>query len=739
MILTLSDSGSQGIKLHGPPRTTRFVASMRSFLNRPKFSFQVGDFGRNVSLMEGDLGFPVMKDDNVSITAIPLFPYGYEMPEETGEEKTQHEQDSTTLARMFTTDALASAQPHPKRRKSPPDTSREPMEMEGGEVEENSEEVSFDSVIGSRGRQRRPSRPRQASRTLTQIPMSLCYIVEGPTIPAKFDNAKAAELGIPKGKIRGDLVRGQSITLDSGRVINPEEVCSAARPGPIFVILDVPDVSYLDSLAANLDKWNVLRPGGRKASQLKAMVHMVSDQVFEDEKYLDFMRSFGFDVHHVVYSPNRTDKNVMMMSAAQQQLKLSLLDESVYLLPDQPHAQTRELPSNAPKNIHIAQPLLKIDLEPTVGADYSELIPRVEWSSERAAIARPSDQNPWVYEASRLRKLPPHPFGQDSIAFMGTGSMVPSKYRNVSGIGLFVNGRNGILMDTGEGTYGQLLRMAGYDYIDSVLMNVKCIFISHMHADHHLGLVRILQERNKLTNDGVLIIGPKQLKHYLQDYQTVQDIQLDKHDFVNARALLYSSQVANVPAQVTDLMSKYFDERSGVVKIQTTQVDHCPDAFGISIFTNVKKPETQSKPVCVTYSGDTRPCFELVRCALHHPNRTEMRPGNFRDKDDTYHRILIHEATFEDDMKQDAILRKHSTMSEAVQVAKDSHSQELLLTHFSQRYPKVPALTTDYSEEGVKIGVAFDSMQVPFGRVETLQTHLSVLRQIYASPTNSSE
>lgn len=44
------------------------------------------------------------------------------------------------------------------------------------------------------------------------------------------------------------------------------------------------------------------------------------------------------------------------------------------------------------------------------------------------------------------------------LAFLGTGSSQPSKYRNVSAIYVHRFARGGFLMDCGEGTYGQLKR-----------------------------------------------------------------------------------------------------------------------------------------------------------------------------------------------------------------------------------------------------------------------------------------
>ena len=44
-------------------------------------------------------------------------------------------------------------------------------------------------------------------------------------------------------------------------------------------------------------------------------------------------------------------------------------------------------------------------------------------------------------------------------------------------------------MDCGEGSYGQLKRSLG-DRVDEVIKGLCCIWISHIHADHHAGLTR---------------------------------------------------------------------------------------------------------------------------------------------------------------------------------------------------------------------------------------------------------
>ena len=61
-----------------------------------------------------------------------------------------------------------------------------------------------------------------------------------------------------------------------------------------------------------------------------------------------------------------------------------------------------------------------------------------------------------------------------------------------------------VLLDCGEGTWGQLSRRFGKDPPDpdgnvyGVLRDIKCIFISHIHGDHHIGLAKVLAQRRRV-------------------------------------------------------------------------------------------------------------------------------------------------------------------------------------------------------------------------------------------------
>lgn len=75
--------------------------------------------------------------------------------------------------------------------------------------------------------------------------------------------------------------------------------------------------------------------------------------------------------------------------------------------------------------------------------------------------------------------------------------------------------------------------------------------------------------------------------------------------------------------------------------------------------------------------------------------------------------LLIHEATMEDELSHEAIVKMHSTTSQAIDVGKRMNAKFILLTHFSQRYAKLPRFNDNFTDN---IGIAFDNMVVSFGQ-----------------------
>lgn len=99
--------------------------------------------------------------------------------------------------------------------------------------------------------------------------------------------------------------------------------------------------------------------------------------------------------------------------------------------------------------------------------------------------------------------------------------MKPTVYRNASAIMVFVNDHS-ILMDCAEGSYGQLWdHYQTKEKVNSVLATMRVIFITHIHGDHQLGVIKIMVERDKLIekfdeNNKLYIVTPHPMMDWME-------------------------------------------------------------------------------------------------------------------------------------------------------------------------------------------------------------------------------
>ena len=100
----------------------------------------------------------------------------------------------------------------------------------------------------------------------------------------------------------------------------------------------------------------------------------------------------------------------------------------------------------------------------------------------------------------------------------------------------------------------------------------------------------------------------------------------------------------------------------------------------------------------VVYSGDTRPCSGVFVAS----NKVDL---------------LIHDATFADDMLDWAKKTQHSTAGEAASLASLANAYQLVLTHISSRYSDdTSQLLEDAKKEfgNVSIATEFMEIEIPY-------------------------
>ena len=80
----------------------------------------------------------------------------------------------------------------------------------------------------------------------------------------------------------------------------------------------------------------------------------------------------------------------------------------------------------------------------------------------------------------------------------------------------------GILMDCAEGSYSQLFDHFGSkNIVDEVLIRTKVAFITHIHGDHQLGILKILYERDMLvkdTNNIIYVVIPSPMMDWVKAF-----------------------------------------------------------------------------------------------------------------------------------------------------------------------------------------------------------------------------
>eukprot|EP00803_Ostreobium_quekettii_P004091 evm.model.scf_112.2 EVM.evm.TU.scf_112.2 scf_112:6839-12772(+) len=670
MLITMSEfgvpgllTGRPGIALHGPEKLSALVEAIGSFVKVD--GLRARQFGG------GEGQPPLVKNDQVEIRPVVLMPEG----------PNGHERKA-------------------KRRRI----------VGGGDSDSNS---GSDRGRRSASPARRSigdrSSPSRSPSVAGEVPAA-CYVCTLADSPGKFHPERALALGVPKGPLFRVLQGGSSVVLGDGREVTPQEVMDPAQPGPVVLIVDCPTDGHLPPLLAAR---GLAGGEGRPV----CVVHLTPHQVVEREAYQEWVAAFDEDLtSHVFVNLKASQSSAVMRKSTVVQTKLNNLDGTFFPLPSTAAPVTGAADGDLRgRNHHRGRNLMKWILKPQgkMGASSEEVL---EGFSVEAVLADLERGHPAAVEAIKAYKesvaqldgkeQTMKAIGREEleVTFLGTGSAVPSKYRNVTSIYLDFFGKGSILLDCGEGSYGQLVRRFGQDGASQALRKLRAVWISHIHADHHAGLPRILNARQRLLSDDappLLVIGTFLLRRVLQTYAKFEP--MDFRYLLNDHTMGEGSRKARV-APEADAMELYNAAKKdlGLKAFESFAVKHCANAFGAKL--------VSTSGWKVVFSGDSRPCNETVEAA----------------KDAT---LLIHEATFEDDLGDEAKAKKHSTTGEAVRVGAEAGAYRTILTHFSQRYPKVPVFDDSFQASTC---VAFDLMSVNLADLERLPMTNTPLKMLFA-------
>ena len=294
------------------------------------------------------------------------------------------------------------------------------------------------------------------------------------------------------------------------------------------------------------------------------------------------------------------------------------------------------------------------------------------------------------------------------ITFLGTSGTVPTKEKNQHSVHLKFRGNN-MLFDCGEGTQRQMALAGVSPY------KIQNIFISHLHADHLLGLGGLVQTLNLMKRDDALeVYGPKGIKRHV-DFQKSWDYfeagyEINTHE-IKKDGLVFENQEYSVRA---------------------FSVDHSCPCYGY-VFEEKKEPNLDKKKLKKLGLLNNPICRELkAGKAIKWEGKT-IRPEDVTVRDNSVRKVgivvdanpsekiinevsgcdlLIMEGTFSDKIKDKAHDYGHMTAKDAATIAKKSGAKRLILTHFSARYDDVSVLRDEARKMFRNTDVAEDLMRV---------------------------
>lgn len=269
-----------------------------------------------------------------------------------------------------------------------------------------------------------------------------------------------------------------------------------------------------------------------------------------------------------------------------------------------------------------------------------------------------------------------------NVTFLGTAGSLPTPERNPSAILINREGEM-MLFDCGEGTQRQMMCAR------TGMMRMNYIFLTHLHADHILGIPGLLETMAfQGRTEPLIIAGPVNTARLVDAFKSVcyfsrnfdvRAVELEPGDVIRMEGYQVEAveTVHSVPSigycLQEDMRAGRFNRDAAVAlgilpgplfgKLQHGQ---CVEVDGKTIHPDqVMGPARPGRKI--VYTGDTRPC------------RSVEVASSGAD-------MLIHDCALADDLADWARDTKHSTAGEAAGVAKRADVRQLVLTHISSRY-----------------------------------------------------
>jgi ribonuclease Z len=295
------------------------------------------------------------------------------------------------------------------------------------------------------------------------------------------------------------------------------------------------------------------------------------------------------------------------------------------------------------------------------------------------------------------------------ITFLGTVSGIPSKERNHPAIALeyYSEKKETLLFDCGEGTQKQLM-LAGISF-----MKIDKIFITHWHADHFAGLIPLLQTMSLEKRKKELKIFAPEAEKFVSNILSlgyfgcrfpVIPINVPFHgDKLTLIDETEDYQIFSIPVfhSVPSVAYAFKEKDRWSIDLDKMKKLGLKRGYWLKKLKKFGKAEYKGKEIKieevanlkkglkVVYSGDTRPCDNIVKIS--------------EGAD-----VLIHDGTFLEEESGKA----HADVKQAARIAKKAGVKQLILTHISRRYTDTKELEENAKKIFENTKVAYDFMKI---------------------------
>lgn len=245
------------------------------------------------------------------------------------------------------------------------------------------------------------------------------------------------------------------------------------------------------------------------------------------------------------------------------------------------------------------------------------------------------------------------------------------------------------LIDCGEGTQVQLRKNK------IKFGKIEHIFISHLHGDHFYGLIGLISTFMLLNREKELhVYGPKGIKEVILLQLRLSNAwtpyPLYFHELTSTKPeKIYENEklsVETIPLQHRVYTNGFlFREKEGDRKLLIDKAREYK--IDVALFKSLKKGKDVTsedgkliKNELVTTSGDTPKSYAFCSDTAF---SEEIIP-QLSNID-----VLYHEATFLQEQLKLTDPTKHSTAMQAATIAKKANVKQLILGHYSTRYPNI--------------------------------------------------